>query len=73
MPPQAQQVLDTLNAQIPLEAYLIVGALSITKNPATPRKDPDMSRAEWTTFRLRTTPIAQSKVIDARKMNATTT
>ncbi|CAN5171112.1 NADH-quinone oxidoreductase subunit NuoK [soil metagenome] len=27
MPPQAQQVLDTLGAQIPLEAYLIVGAL----------------------------------------------
>ncbi len=27
MPPQAQQFLDTLNAQIPLEAYLIVGAL----------------------------------------------
>ena len=27
MPPQAQQFLDTLNAQIPIEAYLIVGAL----------------------------------------------
>ena len=27
MPPQAQQFLDTLNSTIPLEAYLIVGAI----------------------------------------------
>ena len=27
MPPQAQQVLDTLNATIPLEGYLVVGAI----------------------------------------------
>ncbi len=27
MPPQAQQFLDQLNATLPLEAYLIVGAL----------------------------------------------
>ena len=27
MPPQAQQFLDTLNATVPLEAYLIVGAI----------------------------------------------
>jgi NADH-quinone oxidoreductase subunit K len=27
MPPQAQQFLDTLNATIPLEGYLVVGAL----------------------------------------------
>ncbi len=26
MPPQAQQFLDTLNATIPLEGYLVVGA-----------------------------------------------
>ena len=27
MPPQAQQFLDTLNATIPLEGYLVVGAI----------------------------------------------
>jgi NADH-quinone oxidoreductase subunit K len=27
MPPQAQQFLDTLNATIPLESYLVVGAV----------------------------------------------
>ncbi len=27
MPPQVQQVLDTLNATLPLEGYLIVGAI----------------------------------------------
>jgi NADH-quinone oxidoreductase subunit K len=27
MPPQAQQFLDTLNSTVPLEAYLIVGAI----------------------------------------------
>jgi NADH-quinone oxidoreductase subunit K len=27
MPPQAQQFLDTLNATIPLESYLVVGAI----------------------------------------------
>ena len=27
MPPQAQQLLDTLNATLPLEGYLIVGAI----------------------------------------------
>jgi NADH-quinone oxidoreductase subunit K len=27
MPPQAQQLLDALNAAIPLEGYLIVGAI----------------------------------------------
>ena len=27
MPPQVQQVLDTLNATVPLEGYLVVGAI----------------------------------------------
>ncbi len=27
MPPQVQQVLDTLNAELPLEGYLVVGAI----------------------------------------------
>jgi len=27
MPPQVQQLLDTLNATIPLEGYLVVGAI----------------------------------------------
>src|SRR4051812_50197632 len=27
MPPQVQQFVDTLNAPIPLEAYLVVGAI----------------------------------------------
>ena len=27
MPPQAQQFLDTLNASLPLEGYLVVGAI----------------------------------------------
>src|SRR5215207_4640611 len=31
----------------------------MTKNPATPRKDPDMNSAECTTLRLRTTPSAR--------------
>src|SRR5215208_439309 len=46
------------------------GALSITKNPAIPRKDPDMNSAACTTLRLTTTPSAETSVIPAGKKKA---